>query len=466
MANNSSLKKGIAIVLMVNILNLIFRLLLNFLMPKYLLIDVYADYKFYQLLVGYIGMLHFGFVDGVYIKFGGREISNISKDEIGQSYVSLITMEIFVTFLAVAVGIVIKQPVVIIASTAIISTEIMWLFQYIYQATGEFKKYGRITSLNIILLFIFICSLMISHCQNSYFYMAAYSLTMLIIAVTLRIESGIKLKIEWIDAKKIFKTCKENITIGIFVMLGNFASQLLTSMDRWFIKVLMTSVDFAQYSFAASLESFMSFAITPFSVTLYNFFCRKPSVEAIKRIEEQIYVFAVTIIACAFPAKWILEHFITNYLPASDVLFYLFASKGFNIVVVCIFVNLYKALKMQRIYSFRMATVIGIGFISNGLLYYILRAKESFAIATLLTTFVWFVMCKLEFRQYRLGLKSEFYLFLQIIAFISLGNNLGSVTGLICYIILTIILSFILMREATLSFFEMATDIFKKRAKV
>lgn len=465
MSEGSSLKKGVTIVLMVNILNLIFRLLLNFLMPKYLDVDVYADYKFYQLLVGYIGMLHFGFVDGVYIKFGGKDMKTISEDEIGQSLTSLLVMESIVTVIVVIIGIIIHQPVVLVAATAIISTEVMWLFQYIYQATGEFKKYGRITSLYVILLFAFISFLMLIRSQNSYLYMGAYSLVMIIIAVILQLKSGIRFKKEWFNTKAIVDTCLDDIKIGVFVMVGNFASQLLTSMDRWFIKGLMTSVDFAQYSFAASLESFMSFAISPFSVTLYNFFCKNPSEDSVRRIEEQIYVFAVTIIACAFPAKWILEHFITHYLPSSDVLFYLFASKGFNIIVVCIFVNLYKAMKMQRMYSKKIAIVIVTGFITNAGFYYFMKTKEAFAIATLLTIIIWFILCKIEFKQYRLPIRSEIYLCVEIIVFVLLGNRMNSLVGFICYVALTIALSMILMKRATLSFLVMATDTVKSRIK-
>ncbi len=465
MSEGNSLKKGVTIVLMVNILNLIFRLLLNFLMPKYLNVDVYADYKFYQLLVGYIGMLHFGFVDGVYIKFGGKDMKTISVDEIGQSLTSLLVMESIVTVIVIGIGIIIHQPVVLVAATAIISTEVMWLFQYIYQATGEFKKYGRITSLYVVLLFTLISILMLFRSQNSYLYMGAYSLVMLIIAVLLQLKSGIRFKKEWFNTKAIIDTCLENIKIGIFVMIGNFASQLLTSMDRWFIKGLMTSVDFAQYSFAASLESFMSFAISPFSVTLYNFFCKKPTENAVRKIEEQIYVFAVTIIACAFPAKWILEHFINNYLPSSDVLFYLFASKGFNIVVVCIFVNLYKAMKMQMVYSKKIAIVIVTGFITNACLYYIIRTKEAFAIATLLTIIIWFILCKMEFRQYRLSVRAEAYLFIEISMFVFLGNTMNSVVGFVGYVAFTIILSLTLMRTATLSFINMTVEIVRGRIK-
>jgi len=462
----ASLKKGIVIVLMVNILNLLLRLLLNFMMPKYMHVDVYADYKFYQLLVGYIGMLHFGYVDGVYIKFGGKNIKGISEEEIGRSLTSLLVMEVIVTGIVVIIGIITHQPTVLIAATAIIPTEIMWLFQYIYQATGEFKKYGSITSLNIVLLFTFISFLMLCGSQNSYLYMGAYSLVMLIIATLLQLKSGIRFKKKWFNYKSIIDTCINNIKIGVFVMIGNFASQLLTSMDRWFIKLLMTPADFAQYSFAASLEAFLSVAISPFSVTLYNFFCRYPSKEEVKKIEEQIYVFAVMIIGCAFPAKWILEHFIPKYLSASDVMFYLFASKGFNIVIVCIFVNLYKAMKMQHAYSKKIVFVLVTGFVTNISMYYLLRTKEAFAIATLITIFIWFLFCKIEFRQYRLSVQAEAYLILEIAMFIVIGKMLDSVIGFVGYYLITVVLSLLLMRKASLSIISTVIGVIRKRTNM
>ena len=45
-------------------------------------------------------------------------------------------------------------------------------------------------------------------------------------------------------------------------------------MDRWFVKALMTTLAFAQYSFAVSMENFMNVAVTPVTTTLYNYFCK------------------------------------------------------------------------------------------------------------------------------------------------------------------------------------------------
>lgn len=62
------LKKAIAVVLGANILNLVFQVLSNFLLPRYLSLDCYAEIKTFQLFVSYSGVLPLGYADGMYIK--------------------------------------------------------------------------------------------------------------------------------------------------------------------------------------------------------------------------------------------------------------------------------------------------------------------------------------------------------------------------------------------------------------
>ncbi|EGP5048103.1 hypothetical protein E4K24_000359 [Enterococcus faecium] len=52
------------------------------------------------------------------------------------------------------------------------------------------------------------------------------------------------------------------------------------------------------------------------------------------------------IIAAGFPAKWILENYLVQYVGACSVLLMLFAAQVFLVIVKGIFVNLYKAKKI------------------------------------------------------------------------------------------------------------------------
>ena len=49
--NNDRLKKGIIRILLANILNMLFSMGTNFLLPKYVSVDTYAQIKTYQLYI-------------------------------------------------------------------------------------------------------------------------------------------------------------------------------------------------------------------------------------------------------------------------------------------------------------------------------------------------------------------------------------------------------------------------------
>lgn len=71
------LQKGIVAVLIANLVNVAFSLATNFLLPKYLSIESYAGIKEFQLYVSYVGLFHLGFVDGIYLKYGGKTLEKM-----------------------------------------------------------------------------------------------------------------------------------------------------------------------------------------------------------------------------------------------------------------------------------------------------------------------------------------------------------------------------------------------------
>lgn len=71
------MKKGLFQILMANIISLVIGVGLSFLVPKYLSIESYAAYKTYALYITYAGFFHFGYADGMYLKYGGKRIDEM-----------------------------------------------------------------------------------------------------------------------------------------------------------------------------------------------------------------------------------------------------------------------------------------------------------------------------------------------------------------------------------------------------
>ena len=177
----------------------------------------------------------------------------------------------------------------------------------------------------------------------------------------------------------------KNIKAGILLTVGNLSSVVLTSMDRWFVKALMTTLAFAQYSFAVSMENFMNVAVTPVTTTLYNYFCKATDEVKVRKARNYVMIFAALIVSCAFPARFILEVYLTKYIDSAKVMFLLFAAQIFYIVIKSIYVNLYKAQKKQSIYFIKLTAIIVVGFVFNVICYNLYKVKESFAVGTLLS---------------------------------------------------------------------------------
>ena len=77
-----SIGKSIARVFSANFLQLMSSIIVGFFVPAALSIEGYANLRTYTLYATYIGFTHFGFVDGMYIKYGGKNSYGISQQKL------------------------------------------------------------------------------------------------------------------------------------------------------------------------------------------------------------------------------------------------------------------------------------------------------------------------------------------------------------------------------------------------
>ena len=73
--------KNIVIVLISNIISMLSGILIGFIIPKIMGVTEYGYYKTFTLYSTYIGILHFGFLDGIYLKFAGKQYEELYKEK-------------------------------------------------------------------------------------------------------------------------------------------------------------------------------------------------------------------------------------------------------------------------------------------------------------------------------------------------------------------------------------------------
>lgn len=455
----SSLKKGMFSILVANVINLILGIVSSFILPGKLSTDTYAMVKTFQLYASYAGLLHFGFVDGIYLAYGGKEMSSINKSDIDKDLSTIRIFQGLISIIVLIIGMFFKNKIIIAFSLSILPANLVAYFKYLYQAVGKFQIYSRImygTTISYFVLNMFY--LFIVKTDNPIFYISVYISVDL--AIWIILEGLLKKSDYHSFAIKNFSFSRllSNVKSGILLTIGNLSSILLTSMDRWFIKFLMANIEFAQYSFAVSMENFLNVAVTPITVTLYNYFCKEEDKEKIHRIRNTVIIFSAFLISAAFPAKFVIELFLKKYTASISVMFILFGAQLFYIIIKGIYLNIYKARKQQDKYFTKLLIVIMCGFILNILCYLILRSKESFAIGTLVSAIIWLVLSSYDIKDIKWTYKEIIYLALIEALYLTTGILANSVIGFFSYVASVVLLSLIMLRSDFIYLIDLVRD--------
>lgn len=444
-----SLKKGIFYVFLANSINLMISLITGFVLPKFLSIETYSDIKLFQLYITYIGILHLGFVDGMYLQYGGKDYQSLDTSKMKDEFKTFKAFQFVIMLLAIAISIFLENKILLFCSLVILPVNVGAYLRNLYSSLGQFKKYSNLTNINTLSIFVInMFLLFIIKSDSATFYIVGYIIAYFIYWIILEIESQkflgkIKSKVEK-------KYLKRDIQAGFLLMIGNFCNVIFTSIDRLFVNNLLGAIKFAFYSFAVSIENLMGVFITPISVTMYNYFCKHKSKKSILKIKKIMIIFAVFVVCCLFPAKFVIELWLPKYYESIFVLCILFGAQLFSIIIRCIHVNQYKAFGKQNKYFIIMMLIVGLSIILNAMFYFIKHSMEAIAFATLITNFVWFVIGEITFKDYRYKKTEYLYIIFELILFLICGMCLNSVIGGITYFSISLLVSWIIMKDSML----------------
>ena len=443
------MKKNLLHIILSNILYLFLVAGNNFLLPKFTSGEVYAAVKEYTLYITTYGtILTFGYTQGMYIRYGGKEVSKLDPRDVGMNVFSFFCLMLPVSIIITIYGVVIHNSILSVLGVGLLSTNLGGYYQSFYQATGDFKSYGvalnasRFLTLGINAMLIFVFK-----AQNEIFYVGVSPLIGITVAIYL--TAVLNKRVNFLKEMRFSPLMvRKNIADGFVLMLGDFVTKFFSSIDKWFIKYLMDTFYFAMYSFAVSMENLVNTFMTPVTVSMYNFFCKKPSMNKVRQMKELSTIYSFVVIAGAFPCKWILEHFMRNYISSAEVVFLLFAAQGLSTIIKGIYVNKYKADGTQNKYLKQMISMLVLAAILNVIFYTINHSMVAIATATLVTNLVWLIMCEIENPELRYNLRTFICISIMLVVYIFSGYGLNSIYGCILYCTVGLICLFVFMRES------------------
>ena len=437
------MKKDIFKIFSSNLIKMLVTFVTAFLVPMVLSIDDYGYYKVYTFYAAYIGIFHFGYCDGIYLDYGGKKESEIETEKISQQLTTIFVFSVGLAFIASLWGILRHEFTMVCLGLTVIPNIVYTFYSYVYQATGDFKKYTWMLNLSTLSNLLMNSILVLFKVRNYKAYIIVCIVVQMIsffVGTIYFKESG------WIRKSRFsLEVLMKYIKMGILLMLGNFAYTFFIGIDKWFIKFTLGITDFSMYSFASQMLTVVNMFITPISMTLYSHLSRRKDHEFEVKIKRLLVTILMLMPVAIYAIMFIINVFMSKYNRTIGLVSLLLITQIFLSLNLTVFVNLYKTYKMQGTYMKSLLIALCVAGTLDLIVAILHPNAVLYAGATLVSCLFWLGLNMSQFRYMMPSRKEIIYVISLLSIFIILCAINNIAIRVLLYLIVYMALTYILM---------------------
>ena len=439
------MEKDILKIFSSNLIKMMVTFITAFLIPMVLSVDDYGYYKIYTFYAAYIGVLHCGYCDGIYLEYGGKSENEINRDRISKELATIFIYSVGLALIACIWGIVRCDFTITCLGLTIVPNIVYTFYSYVYQATGDFKKYTWMLNLSTIFNLLMNGILVLFKVRDYRAYIIVCVIVQLIsfLAGTFYFK-----KSEWIRKSSFsFDVLMNYIKMGILLMLGNFAYTFFIGIDKWFIKFTLGITDFSMYSFASQMLTVVNMFITPISMTLYSHLSRRKDHAFEVRIKRLLVTILMLMPVAIYTIMFIINVFMSKYSGTISLVSLLLITQIFLSLNLTIFVNLYKTYKMQGAYMKSLLIALSVAGVLDFIVAVLHPNTVLYAGATLVSCLIWFAFNEKNFLYMKSSLMDVMYIIILLSAFTILNLVENILIRALIYVIAYFVLTSVMRRD-------------------
>lgn len=304
-----------------NILTMLISVIMTLILPKFLGVTDYSYYQLYIFFISYVGFFHFGWIDGIYLKIGGMEYSDLEKSNYITQFWMLNALEIVIAaiisiFALFTIKNIDKSLVMIATSVCGVITILRTYLLFILQSTNRIKEYAKYTRLDRFIYFALVIIFLFLGFNNYkiILYIDIFSKLVALILCVNKMKDIVfgKLNI----SKNILFEIFENISIGIKLMLANIASTLIIGVIRFGIQRNWDIETFGKISLTLNISNLLMTFINAVAVIMFPLLRREeesnlPRIYTILRNTLMIFLYMMLIFY--YPIRLILSAWLPQY---------------------------------------------------------------------------------------------------------------------------------------------------------
>lgn len=449
-----------------NLFILTSQILVGLALPKIMSMNDFGLYRKFMLYATYISLLHFGFTDGILIKYGGTKYSDIDD-------LKLRTIVRFFLFFEFILGncIFIFSLLFFHGSYRFIFSALgiycfllnsVTFYQFFSQAVFNFKILSFLNEVQGILISVIIAFLIFVHlCLGKSIKYTDYLCLFLIVYMTIFTSYLIYYKKIIFGKHYEFTKVKNEIIkifkVGILITAAYQLANITLNFDNQLVSIFFNNKEFAIYSFAYNLVSIIISVVMAISTVLFPYLNKQGKNKTIlqySRNNNYMLIFVYGLLVFYYLVNFVIKIYLPDYISSLKYFRVLLPGVAITTSITSIVFNHYKVTNDIKTYFINGCYAFLSTFVLNIICYYLFHSVYYLAIVSLITLFLWYSIEDVYFRKkYKIvEYRHYIYIICMTLMFETITNFLNDFWGIVIYILVYSVCSYIIYYRLLRSF--------------
>ncbi|MBD5132150.1 MAG: hypothetical protein HDT28_06140 [Clostridiales bacterium] len=302
------------------IISMVVSFVLTLIVPRFIDEYQYAYWQTYVLYVGYVGVLHFGLLDGLVLRYSKYDYEELDKPRLRSQFTVLLIFTSVVMIVMGATSLLAlggtNKIIFTLVAVGIVTKNFVTYGSYMLQITNRINKYVIMIIAQRLAYGIIVVILLALRVNDFYWYcIADLCGDIVAIVIGLFFNRGLYLG-KTLKLRETFAELKLNVFSGVILLMANWSAMLMIGGAKMIIQWRWDELVFGKVSFAFSVSNVFLIFVTAISVVLF------PSLQRIDRdklpqmyksIRGVLSPLLFFIMIFYFPGCWILDKWLPAY---------------------------------------------------------------------------------------------------------------------------------------------------------
>ncbi|MEL7605905.1 MAG: hypothetical protein AAGU39_07620 [Sedimentibacter saalensis] len=313
--------KNFSYTLASNLISLLISTLVTLIIPRLIGVEEYGYWQLYLFYSSYLGFLHFGWIDGIYLRYGGDEYNELNRKLFFSQFIMLLLSQLIIGMIIwISTSLIASDMnrnfIVKMIALALVIVNSRAMILFILQATNRIKDYARITMLDRILYVILIILFLMAGIRD---YKLMITADLIGKFLSLIFAMYCCKEIVFNKFSLFYFTIGEtvaNTCVGIKLMFANIASILIIGIIRLGIERTWDVATFGKVSLTLSISNMTMLFINAVGIIMYPIL-RRTEIEKLPAIyttmRDFLMVILLGVLVIYYPVKTLMSAWLPKY---------------------------------------------------------------------------------------------------------------------------------------------------------